>query len=102
MDDSQDPIRIKITAAIKVFFRCRFIKLSESTLDYMIGAILVHFDDSSEDIQDAVFGSLKQAAAVDTKLVLKHARESHKRMRHKERCAELIEHCQELLEDMDD
>jgi hypothetical protein len=47
LDDSQDPIRLKITAAINVFFSCRYIKLSESTFDYVISAIFVHFDDNN-------------------------------------------------------
>jgi len=28
LDDSQDPIRLKVTAAMKLFFSCRYIKLS--------------------------------------------------------------------------
>jgi len=71
-----------MTSAINVFFSCRYIKLSESTLDYMINAIFVHFDDSSEDVQSAIYTSLKHAAVVDPKLVLKHAQINVKRMKH--------------------
>lgn len=39
----------------------------------MIGAIFVHFDDNSEEIQDAIFVSLKFAAKVNPNLVLKTA-----------------------------
>lgn len=59
----------------------------------MIGAIFVHFDDSSEDIQSAIFVNLKQAAIVDPKLVLKHAKTNVQRMKHKGNCKELIEYC---------
>ena len=71
-----------MTAAINVFFSCRYIKLSESTFDYMINAIFVHFDDSSEDIQSAIYSNLKHAAVVDPKLVLKQARINIQRMKH--------------------
>ena len=93
LDDSQNPIRLKVTAAINVFFSCRYIKLSESTFDYVINAIFVHFDDSSEDIQSAIYTNLKHAAVVDPKLVLKHAKANLQRMKHKDNCKELIEYC---------
>ncbi len=81
-----------------MFFSCRYIKLSESTFDYVIGAIFVHFDDNSEDIQSAIFVNLKQAAIVDPKLVLKHAKTNVQRMKHKSNCNELIEYCSERIE----
>jgi hypothetical protein len=97
LDDSQDPIRIKIATAINVFFSCRYIKLSESTLEYVINAIFVHFDDSSDDIRGAIFLSLKHAALVDPREVLKHAQNNLKRMKNRDRCEELIEYCQERI-----
>ena len=65
LDDSQDPIRKKITIAINVFFSCRYVKLTDSTFEYMVGAIFVHFDDNSEEIQDSIFISLRFAANID-------------------------------------
>jgi len=59
--------------AINVFFSCRYIKLSESTLEYVINAIFVHFDDSNEDIRSSIFVNLRYAALIDPKMVLKHA-----------------------------
>ena len=78
---------MKVTAAINVFFSCQYIKLSESTIDYMIGAIMVHLDDTSNDIQQAVFVSLRHAAVPFPKLVLAHANSSLPRMKHTEKCA---------------
>lgn len=49
----------------------------------MIGAIFVHFDDNSEEIQDAVLISLRHAALVDAKLVLKNAEINVKKMKNK-------------------
>lgn len=40
----------------------------------MIGAIFVHFDDNSEEIQDCIFNSLRFAAKVDPNMVLKTAK----------------------------
>jgi hypothetical protein len=39
----------------------------------MVGAIFVHFDDNSTDIQSSIFTSLKYAAQINPSLVLKHA-----------------------------
>jgi hypothetical protein len=39
----------------------------------MISAIFVHFDDNSEEIQDAIFLALKFAANVNPQLLLKTA-----------------------------
>ena len=77
----------------------RYIKLSESTFDYVINAIFVHFDDNNEEIRSAIYTNLKIAANVDPKLVLKHAQNNMNRMKHKENCRELIEYCQEKIEE---
>lgn len=45
LDDSQDPIRIEMAHVIGVFFTCPNLRLSPSTLEYMIKAILIHLDD---------------------------------------------------------
>jgi hypothetical protein len=39
----------------------------------MIGAIFIHFDDNSQDIQDAIYVSLRFAAKIDPEQVLKAA-----------------------------
>ena len=49
----------------------------------MIGAIFIHFDDNSEDIQDAIFVSLKFAANIDPDQVLKAGSANIKKMKHK-------------------
>ena len=51
LDDSQDPIRKKVTVAINMFFLCRYLPSMasiSSILEYMINAIFVHYDDNSE------------------------------------------------------
>lgn len=101
LDDSQDAIRLKIAAAINVFFSCRYIKLSESTLDYVISALFIHFDDNSEDIRSAIYSSLKHAALVAPKVVLRHSENNLGRMKHKEQCRELREYCEERLEEFE-
>lgn len=76
----------------------RYIKLSESTFDYVINAIFVHFDDNNEDVRSAIYANLRHAALVDPKLVLKHSQNNLGRMKHKENCMELIEYCKERIE----
>ena len=88
---------MKVTRAINVFFSCQYIKLSESTIEYMIGAIMVHLDDASADIQQAVFVCLRHAAVPFPKLVLTHAQNNLPRMKHSQRCADLVEYCKERL-----
>jgi hypothetical protein len=56
----------------------------------MISAIFVHYDDSNEEIRDAINGSLRFAAVVSPDQVLKNARISISKMKHKEQCGELI------------
>ena len=68
LDDSQDPIRKKITIPINLFFNCKSLKFSpavSSTLEYMINAIFVHYDDSNPEIRDSINISLRFAAVVD-------------------------------------
>ena len=65
----------------------------------MIGAIFVHFDDSAEDIRSAIYLNLRHAAFVDPKLVLKHAKTNLQRMNNKEDCRNLVEYCEERIEE---
>jgi hypothetical protein len=81
------------------FVSLRYIKLSESTFDYVINAIFVHFDDNNEDVRSAIYANLRHAALVDPRLVLKHSQTNFGRMKHKENCMELIEYCQERIEE---
>lgn len=65
----------------------------------MISAIFIHFDDSSEEIQSAIHVSLRHAAIVNPKMVCKQAEVNLQRMKHKEKCSELIEYCHERIEE---
>lgn len=49
----------------------------------MIGAIFVHFDDTSEEIRSAIYVNSRHAAIVNPQLVLKHAKTNAGRMLHK-------------------
>jgi hypothetical protein len=93
LDDSQDAIRKKITTAINLFFMCRYLPLTASVssiMEYMVSAIFVHFDDSNEEIRDVINVSLRFAAVVAPDQVLKNAKVSLDKMKHKEQCVELI------------
>ncbi len=56
----------------------------------MVGAIFIHFDDSSEEIQDCIYVSLRFAANINPQQVLKAAESNLKKMKHKEKCQSLI------------
>jgi hypothetical protein len=64
----------------------------------VINAIFIHFDDNNEEIRSAIYLSLRHAALVDPRLVLKHAKNNLQRMKHKENCNDLIGYCQERIE----
>ena len=70
-----------------------------SILEYMINAIFVHYDDNNENIRDAVNESLKFAAKVDPNQVLKGGKMNIQKMKHKNQCEELMEFCEELIEE---
>ena len=79
-----------------MFSLCKYLPLTASVssiLDYMIAAIFVHFDDTNPEIRDAINVSLRYAANVDPSQVLKHAKPTLERMKHREQCSELIEFC---------
>lgn len=86
LDDSQDPIRKKTTVAINLFFMCKYLPLTASVssmLEYMVNAIFIHLDDNNSEIRDAIGVSLRYAARVDPKQVLKSAQANITRMKHK-------------------
>lgn len=74
LDDSQDLIRLEITKAIGSFFKCKNVKLSPSTFEYVVRNIMIHLDDQNQQLQLAVFNTLKEAAAIDPKRVLDEVR----------------------------
>ena len=49
----------------------------------MVGAIFIHFDVNSEDIQGAIYVSLRFAANIDPEQVLKVAQSNLKKMKHR-------------------
>jgi hypothetical protein len=55
-------------------------------LDYVVGAIFIHFDDSNEDIRSAIHLALKHAALTDAKMVAKHCQQNLPRMKHSSGC----------------
>ena len=59
----------------------------------MLTAIFIHLDDNSSDIRDAIFISLKHAAAFDTKKVLETAQQKSSKMKYSSCGEELIMYC---------
>lgn len=67
LDDAQDPVRIEVCKAIKVFLETNRNTISDSTWTYIVKACLVHLDDTNEEVQLAVFSLLKAAADINSK-----------------------------------
>ena len=70
LDDAQDLVRLEITKAMANFFRCKNVKLSPSTFEYVTRNIIIHLDDQNQQLQLAIFNALKVAATVSPKPVL--------------------------------
>jgi hypothetical protein len=70
LDDAQDPVRIEVCKAIKVFLETNRYTISDSTWTYIVKACLVHLDDTNEEVQLAVFSLLKAAADINSKALL--------------------------------
>jgi len=101
MDDSSDEIRIVVTKTFLAYFRAfpsdYDNDLYKLHLEALFKGLLVHLDDPSASIQEAVLNVLKEAAHVQPLLV----KEQVELVRHKHRvaryCEELLTHCQNLL-----
>ncbi|KAM3138390.1 hypothetical protein pb186bvf_009476 [Paramecium bursaria] len=87
LDDSQNPIRIEICSAIKYLFASPHLKTS-TIAEYIIKAVLIHLDDSSEDVQKAVFQTLQ--CAVPRDIMIREAEISVKNFKYPRYCLELI------------
>lgn len=101
LDDSQNPIRIKATVALNLFFLCKCLPPGEksSIPKYMITSIFVHFDDNKKDIRDAINITLRYAARTYPEQVLENAEINLKRMKNPEHCEELVVYCKEVIEE---
>jgi hypothetical protein len=69
-------------------------------MEYVINALFVHFDDTAEDVRSSIFSNLRMAAVVDPRLVGKQAHQHLNRMMHKDLCRELIEYCEERIQEL--
>eukprot|EP00112_Aurelia_sp_Birch-Aquarium-sp1_P015656 Seg3494.1 transcript_id=Seg3494.1/GoldUCD/mRNA.D3Y31 product="Dynein assembly factor 5 axonemal" protein_id=Seg3494.1/GoldUCD/D3Y31 len=100
MDDSSEEIRILATRAFSAYFKCftnydtDFYQLH---LEAMFKGLLIHLDDPSQFIQDAVLDALKEAANIHPKLLrsrINEVREKHRSTRY---CEDLEKHIETIL-----
>jgi hypothetical protein len=64
-----------------MFFNCPKLKESNSTIEYMIKAILIHLDDQNEEVQRAIFETLRVAAIVDPCQLIKEVKTFFSKLR---------------------
>jgi hypothetical protein len=81
LDDAQDTIRIETTGALKAFFACPNMYMSDSVFEYVCQTLFVHLDDKNEEVQLAVFRTLELAATYRKELVLQEVSKSNTRQR---------------------
>ncbi|CAD8181684.1 unnamed protein product [Paramecium pentaurelia] len=86
LDDSQNQIRIEITYAIAAIMQQKYD--STTILEYIVKATLIHLDDSSEEVQRAVFECLLKCP--EKGVVLKEAEQAVKNFKYPRLCQELI------------
>lgn len=95
LDDSQDRIRILVCEPLKNFFDVLMRRsIRFGNYKYTITTLLIHLDDPSEIIQQAVKSVLEVACLYDKNTFLEIATEIHNKHRHPRAVSELIERAQ--------
>jgi hypothetical protein len=56
----------------------------------MVKHIFIHLDDNNQEISDAIYKVMIQAAEVDPSLVLREAQEAVGKQKHPRKCQEVI------------
>ena len=81
LDDNEDSIRIDAAAALTTFIPCVPLPLGATLVEYTIQTLLIHLDDTSEPIREAVLPALEVAARLCPAIVIKKTEEAVKRQR---------------------
>ena len=81
LDDNDDSIRVDAAAALGTFIPCVPLPLGSTLVEYTVQTLLVHLDDTSEPIREAVLPTLKVAAKLCPDIVIKKTEEALKRQR---------------------
>jgi len=97
MDDSSDEIRIVVTRTFLAYFKTfpsdYDTELYKLHLEAMFKGLLVHLDDPSSSIQEAVLIVLKEAAQVQPALMRKQIESVKHKHRMTRYCEELLNQC---------
>jgi riboflavin synthase len=73
--------------------------LSSTIFEYIISDVFIHFDEENDELRKKVLVTLKHATKVNPKYMLEKAKGQLKKMKHTSICEELIEYCEEALQD---
>ena len=78
---TNDSIRIDAAAALGTFIPCVPLPLGSTLVEYTVQTLLIHLDDTSEPIREAVLPTLEVAARLCPDIVIKKTEEALKRQR---------------------
>ena len=81
LDDNEDSIRIDAAAALASFIPCVPIPPGATLVEYTVQTLLVHLDDTNEEIRAAVLPALEVAARLCPAIVVKKTEEAMQRQR---------------------
>ncbi|XP_062515941.1 dynein axonemal assembly factor 5-like [Corticium candelabrum] len=100
MDDNSDSIRMATIKTLSSYFSC-FPKeydrgLYRAHMEAIYRGMLIHLDDPSEEIQDAMLGVLKEAAVINPTLL----KEQLDNVRHKHRVSEYCDKLSDCLQQL--
>lgn len=95
LDDSSDDVRIEATKTFASYFRCLCKKFEVATygghLEAIFKGLLLHLDDTQEDVQGAVLETLKAGSHVHPDMLLKEIDSSRHKLRCTSSCDILVE-----------
>ena len=81
LDDNDDSIRMDAAAALATFIPCVPLPIGSTLVEYTVQTLLIHLDDTSEPIREAVLPALQVAAKLCPAIVIKKTEEAVKRQR---------------------
>ena len=98
LDDAQDHIRINSVATFEALVLCDKSDFSVSLMEYILKVFFIHFDDSNEDLQNAIYETLlKISEKIGKEVLLETAKKNLGRLRYPEKCALLVRKLEENL-----
>jgi len=104
LDDSSDEVRIALTKTLEAYtdaFPDNYDRdLYRAHIEAVYKGLLIHLDDPSSEIQEAVLSVLKQAARLNSALLRQQVEEVKHKHRTSRYCDQLLEHLDKLQQSL--